>query len=221
MTRMRVLLIALLAGATLMVAAPVANAAPGDCLILAGQPVCEPFPDETPPLYSVCTDLPPAEGSTLIRRSCQLFRVTDDVAVGDPQVYTYPPANTLTPPPSPSPSPAVTPTRTPAAPSTRTVVVSSPSPVTRTLPAAPETVVETVEVPAPTTPPTTTSAAPTTDVEAAPPWDGITSDEDRENWFMSVSDGMLLGIAAVAALVLLTALVVPPWYRRRRGAHRA
>lgn len=225
MTRMRTLLIPVLVGGALLVSAPPAQAAPGDCLILAGQPVCEPYPTDPNapfPVYSICTPLEPA--GNIIRKSCQDYLTATDEPIGDPQIFNYGTENTLTPPviPSYTPPPAyVTPTESPvttrpaptrAPASTRTVVVTE----------APETVRETVEVAAPTTTPATTSAAPTTDAAAAPDWPGLTSDDDRENWFMSVSDGALLGIAAVAALVLLLAVVVPPaWRRRQAGAHRA
>lgn len=227
MTRMRTFLIPVLVGGALLVGAPPAQAAPGDCLVLAGRLVCEPYPDsDETPFYSICTVIPtlPEEG-TLIRKSCQVYERATDLPVGEPQIFVYPPDDTMTPPPNLPSSEPTTVAPSPAAVRTTT----TPSQVTRTTTrtetaaAAPETVRETVEVPAPTTTPATTSAPRTSEpAAAAPDWPGLTSDDDRENWFMSVSDGMLLGIAAVAGLVLLLAIVVPPvWRRRQAGAHRA
>lgn len=214
-------------GALVFAGAPSANAAPGDCLVLGTPPqlVCEPYPpadpDEPFPLYSICTPLEPIGG--LPRKSCQEYVTATDEPYGDPQIFTYPPENTLTPPsiPSSTPRPTYTP---PAETSVAPRTTAAPSPVTRTttrtqtVSAAPETVVETVEAPAPSVTPEATTEAPVANINAGPPPPFHGRDP---GWAESVSDGMLLGIATCAALVLLVTTVVPPIIRRRRGSHRA
>lgn len=179
----------------------VAQAAPGDCLILADQPVCEPFdtPD-TPPLYSECTDLPPAQGSTLVRRSCQLFRVVDDVAVGDPQTYTYPPENKL---PEPTFAPVA---ERPA----YTAPAERPEPVDRPATAAPATPdVPAASAPTQAAPSPATTSTPAR-IDAAPrPLPAGPPAAPRDTWVDTV-DSVVPWAAGVAALVLVFCLVFRP-----------
>lgn len=134
-----------------------ASAAPGDCLATGPEVTildetyrgieCEPYPVHDPsdpyPTYSVCTDLPAVGG--LPRKTCTVYRTSDDSVFRPPQVYTYPPENNApdynpapyTPsnyqPPAPAPAPAARPTTDRSTPSPATQVVEAaplpPAPV--------------------------------------------------------------------------------------------
>lgn len=207
----------------------VAQAAPGDCLILAGEPVCEPFPTPTPaPLpYSICTPLPSSDIAPLIRKSCQVYDGVTHDPIGNPQTYIYGGEPTSSAPRSDSPSnaPVSSPSRTSSAPSQ---AISQPS---QTSPVAPARVTVTKQGAR-----TTIHEKPVTNVTAngkpmststdalpaagttvePPPFLGDTTAQAAQ----SVDNGVLYGIAACAALVLLLVTVVPPMVRRR-GSHRA
>jgi hypothetical protein len=245
MTRKLTILI-LFFGALFALTTGVAKAAPGDCQILAGQPVCEPYPTpDEPPYYSICTVIPSDDIAPLVRKSCQTYLRETDEAVGDPQIFIYAPDPSPTPT-STSPSTTATPTSTSASPSVAPRASTTSSPVrthppvnaqtpTRvvTAPGSTETVV--VAEPVPSAVPCKPNA-----VRGMPGFD-VTLDEDNDGVSCetatnfsrppaaqgpndgadmarrSVSTALLLGIATVAALVLLSCLVIP---RFRGGKHR-
>lgn len=176
----------------------VAQAAPGDCLVLGGQLVCEAV-EETPPLTSVCTPLEPV--GNLPRSSCQtIVRETGEL-IGDPQVFTYPPRNDLEAPvvevPRPR-EPYVPPTRSPAP----TVRNSEPTAAPRT-PAAPVAPVA-VEVPVPSSAaPATVDAVPTRPAPAGP------AAAHRRTWVDTV-DAVAPWVGLAALFVLVFAVAYRP-----------
>jgi hypothetical protein len=249
MTRKLTILI-LFFGALFALTTGVAKAAPGDCLILAGQPVCEPYPTpDEPPYYSICTVIPSDDIAPLVRKSCQTYLRETDEAVGDPQIFIYAPDPSPTPT-STAPSTTTTPTSTSAAPSVAPRAPTTSSPArsyppantqtsTRvvTAPGSTETVV--VAEPVPTAVPCVANAVrgmdgfdPTLDQDN----DGVSCEgptsfsrapasggdpQAGAHAAESVSDGMLLALATCAAIVLLLCAVIPPISRRfRSGKHR-
>lgn len=201
---MRTQAVIILATLSAVLVPGVANAAPGDCLILAGRPVCEPFPpdpDNPFPYDSECTPLESA--GELARKSCQTFLTETGELVGDPQTYIYPPENDLEAPPAPAPvaprepyvapagndeandSTPLSPRPTPVVPAPRT-----PAPVEAAEPTA-----------APTSPPARVDAAPVSPSPGRP--------AAHRSWVDAV-DGAVPLVAGIAALVLVLALAWRP-----------
>lgn len=201
---MRTRAIIILATMSAMLVPGVAHAAPGDCLILAGRPVCEPYPpdpDNPFPLDSVCTPLDPIGG--LPRKSCQSFLTKTGELVGEPQVFTYPPENHLQPPviaPAPARPAYVPPQELPPI-----VPPLSPEDAAPRTPAPlPTPAVETTPAPA-TSEPAPIDAAPRP-LPAGPPA------AHADGWSDRV-DAVVPWAAGIAAVALLFCLV----YRPRRA----
>lgn len=189
----------------------VANAAPGDCLLLgpegAKQLVCEPYPprdpDAPPALSSRCRDLPPIGG--LPRRECQQFVTATGALFGPPQTFTYDPPGCSCPAvemlPAPAPRPAYVPPRE-LPPLVRPLPpVARPQTPRAPLPAAP--VVEAAPV---------EQAPPAVDVVAEPAPSPVPAAAPRETWLDTV-DSAVPWAAGIAALVLVFCLA----YRPKRG----
>jgi hypothetical protein len=196
----------------------IAHAAPGDCQILAGNPVCEPYPTSNePPYYSVCTviDSP----SALIRKSCQTFLQATGEAVGDPKIFVYPPTNTLTAPPSPTPQ-AATPVVSRSVSTSNQPAPPAPDPADRAdldaqsgpTPTAEADLTGTDAGLLPESAGIATGAAPSTSEPFVPNGQGTPANQPASNRVPMV-------IAGIALLFLIGACV---WRPRgaRKGAHR-
>lgn len=201
---MRTQAVIILATLSAVLVPGVAHAAPGDCQILAGQPVCEPYPpnpDNPFPLGSVCTPLAPA--GELPRKSCQSFLTETGELVGEPQTFIYPPENDLEAPPVPAPvaprAPYVAPAGNDEA-NDSAPLNPRPTPVVPA-PSAPATVEAAEPTAAPTTSPARIDAAPISPSPGRP--------AAHRSWVDAV-DGAVPWAAGIAALVLVLALVWRP-----------
>lgn len=227
MTRTRTLLILVLGGLFLVLGMPVSHAAdpvvvPPGCYLYGLPPgqtvVC---PSDTPPqvIHSVCTPIDNSAVAPLLRKSCQRFD-QDNKPVGDPQIFIYAPEPSSAPATT-APGTSVSPSATPQSASAPVAPVVTPHTITRTSVSDHTVVVREPAVtvtPELTTPPATPTTTEAPRVNAAPP----VFDLGGHNAQQSVSDGVLYGIAAVAALVLLGVTVIPALLRRfKGGAHRA